>query len=110
MILDGDSAAHLAPPSFGVGLPLVDSTVRLRNVQKVSIPLLGDRVTPMVLANSFAASTKFHVSETCSRPLWSVGVLYVDEKDGSYTKMEMERVKNCFGIPAKVSARRQAST
>jgi hypothetical protein len=119
VILDGGSDAHLAPPSFGEGLPMVESSVRLRDVQKTPIPLLGDRVTPMVLANTMAATTKFHVSETCSRPLWSVGLLYdggfdviisqkygtylgIEEKDGSYTRMEMTRVKNCFGIPAKV--------
>ena len=119
VILDGGSDAHVAPSAFGEQLPLEPSTSRLRDVQAARITLEGARKIPMVLAGTIAATTKFDISPSVTRPLWSVGKLYDSDfglviskrfgtylgkkkADGSYERVDLTRVKNCFGVAVTV--------
>ncbi len=75
VILDGGSDAHAAPSTFGGQVPLEPNTPRLRDVQAARITLDGAINIPMVLAGTTAAMTKFDISPSVTRSLWSVGKL-----------------------------------
>jgi len=119
LLLDGGSDAHVATAEFGKHLPLSETAMRLRNVEQGSMVLDGQRDIPMVLGDIIPAQANFQVSPKTKRSLLSVGILYDgdydlvvskrwgtylgrEDKHGKYTKIELRRKKNTFGIPVKV--------
>jgi hypothetical protein len=112
--LDGGSDVHLADARFCRGVPVLKTECRLRDVQQALIPVYGAAVVPFVLDKTIAVTSRFDIAEI-PRPIWSVGLLYDDgydivishtmgtyisHKDEPEERIQMTRVRNCFGILA----------
>ena len=118
VLLDGGSDDHCARPSFGEGLPLEETDVRLRDAQKTRIPLSGARTVPMAIDGVIPALSKFQIGPFAQN-LFSTGKLYdggLDivmsqrhgcfvgkglmniELDANYKKINMERKGNTYGL------------